>query len=1478
MSAPWWEMLHHTPAARVSPCFLPWMLFGLLCLAWVSSARGEPAYAREFKGAIELEAGRVLAWEFVSDGSGEMPLWIFAEGRAPRQVGKLAAEQITAATGSGAIVLVADQRLFVTGAKDPGQPAPVDLPGEWASVVHGAMGFVVGGWGDTCALSPDGKTWTPFEFKAPDNGGIAQLAWNGKELLALRQTSVMEEGWGINVSELCLSTDGKAWRRVARFEGGSNGMAVDSIAWVGDRWIGHGMGVLVELMPDGKSRRIAPTSEDGENALFGGNVAVFRDGARWLLTSDAGVAGSQDLADWKFLPKTGGDDLKGVWLAAHDGTPRFVGSTKRDWSRQQVLTLAGLLNPPAETRPAAPVNVASAPAKTVAPAAPVKQASQELSALILEIYASTQRAENFEETLRLADRALVLAKQENHERSIDLVEDMRSLATDGLLTAGIKAYEGKNHVEARRLWELAAAGGQASAMYNLGVLYAKGEGVAADQVKAFAWRKKSAEAGYAQGMVITGTSYATGSGVEKDPAQARHWFEQALAEELPEDLARRVRSQLAALASSETAAPKPLPLPAPRGTVLAGGKPRGPDTVYDWPAIMAAAVKRAAAEPPRELHESIAKKRGTKTNAWSKGSPWTAADMIAAFKKGASARDVVQAMGLDYDGSDLDKPGILTVLTSPEWPGALKKSKGLFDPSGRMVEIDLWGLVYQRSILADALAREVIARRQRDVVPVTKPVDSPELRRRVAAGEAEAAYQLYQLYFGMQDETDRQPAPAGLPPADQLIAQATNNHAPAQWLLAAQFEHNTDKTKNDPLRVFDLYWVSANAGDPIGAFKLAKLFAAPGNENGVARNYAEAEYWFIEAAVRAWPGQMDLPYQRPWLELANLYSAQSANDVLSTLMATYEDATARWLRLMNERGGVMADYAQLAIRYFDEESAGNPNAFNYAKRIAAIPPELPVLPADAWQKIEASAAGRAKDLLRVADAYAGGRLVRQHDGKAVEFYHRAAEAGAGLPAYRALMHHYRNGYGVAKDITQWLAWLTKAAATDDVASLLELGDALHFSHQGVTADYAAALAAYQKAAALGDARAFYAIGLMHRYGRGGPKDEGKWREFMEQAAAKGHTRAMADIAYSYISNEVPWDKKNHAEAAVWYRKAVDAGGRNSRFALAEALHNSQDAAGAEKWLRELAAEDPGHVQARYKLAQMADRDGRRDEAARWFREVAALDTIYDFMKDEAQRFVREYDEEEAAKPGSLPYYRKKAKTGTTDDMFEYAMRVAPSHRAQAESWLAVAADQGHAPATAVYYEWTAQNDRPAAEKWIKFQADRGNAQAVLILGLLTAATDKPAGLALVRKAAEAGNADAIFRVGMMQYNGNELPQNRAAGLAAIATAADAGFPLAQFTLGRALLKGDVDLPADPQRAIGYLKRVMANDYAGPVALQAAVLLGQVYESGQIAGIKADLGAAVEAYGRATKFDPRNTKLLNHYHEVQRRMSQEMKMR
>lgn len=1058
---------------------------------------------------------------------------------------------------------------------------------------------------------------------------------------------------------------------------------------------------------------------------------------------------------------------------------------------------------------------------------------------------------------------------------------------------------------------------------NLGVLLMEGQGGPKDPARALAYFRQGAEAGHVMSIHYVGVAYERGEGVPKDAKLAEEWYEKAAAKnfepakaalqridyrdwlldvaEASEEIETKGNALLTAQANeaktnesvkdaagktltgnvpppvATTATGRPmLPLPPPRGTVLKGVKPREPDTVYDWSAIMAAAVKRAAAEPDYVPSESVLKLRGTKKSKWTKGTPWSAQDMLAAMRKGATAAEVVEVMKLEYDGSLLDKPGILTVLTSKEWSEALARTSNLFDVEHYMLRADLWGQVMQRSKLADALAREVISRRQKDVPPTPKPVDSPELRRRYAAGDAEAAYQLYQLYYGLQDSRDRIPAPKDLPPGDQLLAQATKDYAPAQWMLAPQFQNHADKTKNDPVRVFELYWTSAMAGDAIGAFELAQLFAAPGNEAGVARNYAESEYWFIEAAVRGWPGQMDLHYRRPWLELANLYSAQSPNDTMSTLMATYEDATARWLRLMGSRGGVMADYAKLAATYFNLESRGNPTPFNYEKRVAAMPPELPVLSDAEWRKIEAGAAGHAKDLLRVAEAYAGGRLVRQNDVKAVEFYRKAADAGAGLPAYRALAWHYQKGYGVNPDPVQLVAWMTKAAETNDVPSLVAFADAQHFvNSDGVAQNYNAAMAAYEKAAALGDVRSLYNIALMHRYGRGGPKDEKKWREFMEQAAGKGYIPAMRDIGYSYITSELTAEAKDYAQAVVWYQKAVDAGDKGMRFGLAEALRGAKDKEGARKWYLEVAYDDPNDVRSRYQLAQEARWDGRRDEAAKWFREITRLKTIYDFMKETAQEFVREYDEEESAKPGSLLAYRKKAKTGTPDDMFDYAIRVAPTKRDEADSWISAAAREGHAQSTAIYYAEWAKKDKPAADKWIKDLAAKGNTQAMLIEGLLLAPTDKAAGLALVQKAADAGNAEAKFRIGTMKYTGNDLPQDRAAGLVLITAAADAGFPLAQAALGKSLVTGDVGVTSDPARGVSYLRKAAEQFYVPQVAAQASLLLGQIYERGAGAGVPASKGDAVNYYRQALKAGP-NPQLKAHVDQLEQQWVRERK--
>jgi TPR repeat protein len=66
-------------------------------------------------------------------------------------------------------------------------------------------------------------------------------------------------------------------------------------------------------------------------------------------------------------------------------------------------------------------------------------------------------------------------------------------------------------------------------MFNLGVLYHNGQGVAQDHAKAREWYEKAAAKGDASAMFNLGVLYDNGFGVAKDYAKAREWYEKAAA-------------------------------------------------------------------------------------------------------------------------------------------------------------------------------------------------------------------------------------------------------------------------------------------------------------------------------------------------------------------------------------------------------------------------------------------------------------------------------------------------------------------------------------------------------------------------------------------------------------------------------------------------------------------------------------------------------------------------------------------------------------------------------------------------------------------------------------------------------------------------------------------------------------------------------------------------------------------------------------
>jgi len=91
-----------------------------------------------------------------------------------------------------------------------------------------------------------------------------------------------------------------------------------------------------------------------------------------------------------------------------------------------------------------------------------------------------------------------------------------------------RAYQKAENFEAALpLTRKAAAQGYAAAQYNLGAMYANGQGVQQDWAQAIAWYRKAADQGSAPAEHNLGVSYQNGQGVSRDYAQAAAWYRKA---------------------------------------------------------------------------------------------------------------------------------------------------------------------------------------------------------------------------------------------------------------------------------------------------------------------------------------------------------------------------------------------------------------------------------------------------------------------------------------------------------------------------------------------------------------------------------------------------------------------------------------------------------------------------------------------------------------------------------------------------------------------------------------------------------------------------------------------------------------------------------------------------------------------------------------------------------------------------------------
>lgn len=97
--------------------------------------------------------------------------------------------------------------------------------------------------------------------------------------------------------------------------------------------------------------------------------------------------------------------------------------------------------------------------------------------------------------------------------------------------AGKRAYLAGDYVEALRIWQPLADGGNKFAQFSLGSLYFEGAGVEKDYDTSATWFKKAAEQGYAPAQFNLGNAYKHGNGVPKDDVQAADWWRKAAEQE-----------------------------------------------------------------------------------------------------------------------------------------------------------------------------------------------------------------------------------------------------------------------------------------------------------------------------------------------------------------------------------------------------------------------------------------------------------------------------------------------------------------------------------------------------------------------------------------------------------------------------------------------------------------------------------------------------------------------------------------------------------------------------------------------------------------------------------------------------------------------------------------------------------------------------------------------------------------------------------
>ncbi|EIJ34419.1 SEL1-like repeat protein [Thiothrix nivea] len=361
-------------------------------------------------------------------------------------------------------------------------------------------------------------------------------------------------------------------------------------------------------------------------------------------------------------------------------------------------------------------------------------------------------------------------------------------------------------------------------------------------------------------------------------------------------------------------------------------------------------------------------------------------------------------------------------------------------------------------------------------------------------------------------------------PLQWYVDAAQQGHSVAQYILGLMYQYGVSVSWDDggqagSLRAIEdeeqaLEWFlkAAAQGHADAQYETGWMYCD--GLGGVDQDFTQALHWLEKAAAQ---GRSDKD------ELTKLRAVQPVEELARTGDATGQYSMGMILRQGYLDDGYVADNEQ-TLAWFDKAAAQghakaqyNMGMFQYGA--SYLQRDIGV--ARQWfGKAAVGGSAAAQDML---NWFAAAEQIQQD-----------AQAGKAA-AQSQLGFMYLQGRYVEQDHAQALAWFHKAAAQGDAAAYFGLGEmcvvtdrqqalawfskAAKYGYLKVFGKlgelyrsdrtYAEALQWYRKAAAQGDADAMLALGWMYTWGEGVPQDKELAMRWFERAAERGHKEAQA---------------------------------------------------------------------------------------------------------------------------------------------------------------------------------------------------------------------------------------------------------------------------------------------------------------------------------------------------------------------------------